>query len=390
MDEFTLRQELLNGEDSTRQFKRHLPGRSDLAKEITAFLNTRGGRMFVGVDDDGTICGVQPEDLGQVFDNAISNACSDGIRPPCGVLTENVRTGEGMVVVIEVPDGPSKPYLTSNGSLYVKRGADKRKVTEQSEFRRLLNQNTGEHADLRPVPGSSLHDLDYPALRTYYDKKFVGETLSDLDHEEELTRQLKGIRLMARDQLTIAGALLFAKRPSTLLPSFTVQAIWFKGRDRGGEDFYDSRKLEGTLQSQYEQAMAFASKWNSRVQQGSFNKNGRSEVPETVFEELLVNAFVHRDYAIQDSIKFYIFDDRIEIRSPGTLPNSLTEEEALKGIGRDRNSQMEAFAYDLMNYRGARSGLLRARKSIPGLSLINDVEGEEVTVTIPLKVNPDS
>lgn len=384
MDEFTLRQELLNGEDSTHQFKRHLPARSDLAKEIAAFLNTRGGRMFIGVDDDGTICGVPPEVLGQSFDNAISNACSDGIRPSCSVLTENVRTNEGMVVVIEVPDGPSKPYLTSNGSLYVKRGADKRKVTEQSEFRRLLNQNYGEHADLLPVPGSSLQDIDYPPLKRYYDEKFVGETLSGMDHEEELTRQLNGIRLMAGDQLTIAGALLFGKRPSILLPSFNVQAIWFKGKERAGEAYYDSRKLEGTLQSQYEQSMAFASKWNSRIQQGSFNGKGRSEVPHTVFEELLVNAFVHRDYAIQDSIKFYIFDDRIEVRSPGTLPNSLTEEEALKGIGRDRNSQIESFAYDLMNYRGARSGLLRARKAIPRIALINDVEGEEVTVTIPL------
>ena len=139
MDEYTLRQELLNGEDTTHQFKRQLPDRNDLQKEIAAFLNTRGGKMFIGVEDDGSISGIAVEELGQHFDNAISNACSDGIRPPCSVLTTNVRTDEGIVVVLEIPDGPAKPYLTSNGSLYVKRGADKRKVTEQSEFLSLIH-----------------------------------------------------------------------------------------------------------------------------------------------------------------------------------------------------------------------------------------------------------
>lgn len=145
MDEYALREELLQGEDSTRQFKRHLPDRHDLPKEIIAFLNTRGGRLIIGVEDDGSICGIPGSDLGSRFDNAISNACTTGIRPACSVLTFNIRTEEGMVVVIEVPEGDDKPYQDSNGNFYVKRGADKRRVTERSEIRRLLSSSPTIH-----------------------------------------------------------------------------------------------------------------------------------------------------------------------------------------------------------------------------------------------------
>ena len=95
---------------------------------------------------------------------------------------------------------------------------------------------------------------------------------------------------------------------------------------------------------------------------------------------------VHRDYFIHDSIKLLIFDDRIEIRSPGRLPNSLTVEAVRRGIRRDRNPVLASFAYDVMNYRGLGSGMLRVLAAIPNLEIQNDVEAEEVTVTIPLAV----
>ena len=170
-----------------------------------------------------------------------------------------------------------------------------------------------------------------------------------------------------------------------LLPAFTTKAVWFKGNDTSGTEYRDNRRFEGTLQSQYEQGMAFFHRWNARVQDGgSFNDPGRPEIPALVFEELLVNALVHRDYFIADSVKLFIFDERIEIRSPGALPNSLTEEEALRGIGRDRNPLLLSLAYQLMNYRGSRSGLKRVKAALPAVSLKNDIEAEEVVVTIPL------
>jgi ATP-dependent DNA helicase RecG len=133
--------------------------------------------------------------------------------------------------------------------------------------------------------------------------------------------------------------------------------------------------------------MAFFGRWNGRIQQEGegFNDSGRQEIPDFVFEEIIVNALVHRDYFIADSVKIFIFDNRIEVRSPGTLPNSLTEEEALRGIGRDRNPLLLSLAYQLMNYRGSRSGLKRVKAAVPTVTLVNDVEAAEVTITIPLE-----
>jgi ATP-dependent DNA helicase RecG len=382
MDEFTLREELLKHEDSTRQFKRQIDGQDHLAREIVAFLNTRGGRIFVGVEDDGTIVGVPPETVVSLA-NLISNCCSQAVNPPCSVLTFNVVTPEGTVVVIEVPDGPDKPYQDRERQFWVKKGADKRRVTERTELRRLFQGGHVTYADTSVVPGTSLADVDLDVLRAYYGKRFPSERLSE--EEPEMVRQLEGIRLMSGERLGLAAVLLFGKRPSVLLPEFTIKAVWFKGIDRGGREFHDSRMFEGTLQSQYEQGMAFLARWNGRVQDGSFNEPGAPDIPTFVFEEILTNALVHRDYFIADSVKLFIFDDRIEVRSPGTLPNSLTEDEALKGVGRDRNPLLVALAYQLMNYRGARSGLMRARAAIPNLQLTNDIEGQEVTVTIPLR-----
>ncbi len=383
MDEFTLREELLKGEDSTRQFKRQIDGQDHLAKEIVAFLNTRGGRIFVGVDDDGSIAGLSTDAV-IALANTVSNACSQNVNPPCSALTFNVSTAEGMVVVIEVPDGPDKPYQDKDKQFWVKKGPDKRRVTERTELRRLFQGGHVTYADASAIPGTSVADLDLGALRLFYEERFSGETLSD--DEEEMIRQLQGIRLMVDNQLGLAAVMLFAKRPSVLLPEFTIKAVWFKGNERGGAEYRDSRRFEGTLQSQYEQGMAFFNRWNGRVQEdgGGFNDSGKQEIPAFVFEEIIVNALVHRDYFIADSLKLFIFDDRIEVRSPGTLPNSLTEDEALRGIGRDRNPLLLSLAYQLMNYRGSRSGLKRVKAAIPNVILTNDIEAGEVTVTIPL------
>ncbi len=382
MDEFALRKELSCGEDSQRQFKRQIDNPDHLAKDIVAFLNTRGGRIYVGVVDDGTITGVPSEALGKLA-NAISNVCTGNIRPPVGVLTTNIATSDGIVVMIEVPDGWDKPYQDRNGEFWQKRGADKRRVLERSELKRLLLSGRHGYADSSPVPGTSLADLDLESLRKFYAHRYPGEELSK--DEEELTRQLQGIRLMVEQQLSLAAVLLFGKRPEMILPEFNIKMVWFKGVDRAGTEYLDSRRFEGTLQQQYGEALLFFRRWNRQVQvDPSFNAPARPEIPEMVFEELLVNALVHRDYYIADSVKLFIFDDRFEIISPGCLPNSLTEEEALRGIGRDRNPLLLFLAYDLMRYRGARSGLRRVRSAIPNVSLSNDIEAEEVTVTVPL------
>ena len=381
MDELTLREELLKGEDSTRQFKRELTSAAAFAAEAVAFLNSGGGRIFVGVEDDGSISGVSSTKLDDQS-KLIANACTHNLTPPTGVLTENVLTSEGLVIVVTVPEGADKPYQTSDGSFFVKRGADKRRVSNRSELQRMFQSAHTIYAEARPVAGSSLTDLDAAAFTTFYRAKYGGEPPGD---EASLIRELNASRLAKDESLTIAGLLLFGHQPQKLLPEFTVKAVWFAGNDRASTDYRDSRRFEGNLAALYEQTMAFLRRWNGRVPKGgSFNASGRDEVPDIVFEELVVNALVHRDYFIADSVKVFIFDNRIEIRSPGRLPNSLTVEEMLRGIRRDRNPVIQSFAYDILNYRGLGSGVLRVLKAMPGVAFSEDDAGEEIVAAIPV------
>ena len=381
MDEYELREIILRGEDQEHQFKRELPTQDALAAEIVAFLNTRGGKIFIGVDKSNNICGVTPD---QAFDNRISNACNDAVKPPCEVYTTNVQTSEGLVVVIEVPNGDNKPYQDRKNQFWKKRGTDKRRVTDRNELQRLFQDGHTTYADEIPVRGATFADLDRESIAEVFSKTTKDSYLAD-DEDRAIT-QLEGVRLLKKGVPTKAAILLFAKEPANFLSEINIKAIWFKGIDRSGHNYYDNRKLDGTLPEQYEQAIAFLRHWNPKIQEpgASFNKTSKELIPEFVFEELLVNALVHRDYFIPDSVKVYIFDDRIEIISPGALPNSLTPFEALNGVGRKRNPLLLRYAYELMQYRGASSGLARVLKACPELELHNNIEAEEVTVTIPL------
>lgn len=101
-----------------------------------------------------------------------------------------------------------------------------------------------------------------------------------------------------------------------------------------------------------------------------------------VFEELLVNALIHRDYFINDSIRLFIFDNRIEIKSPGKLPDSITENQIIRGIRRTRNVILTSFAFDVLPFRGIGSGIVRSLQAYPDIDFKNDPEGEQFTVTI--------
>jgi len=379
MDELTLREELLKGEDSTRQFKRHFNKAEEVSQELVALLNAKGGRIYVGVENDGSIYGVRPSALdpqGQL----IANAATHHVTPPAGVFTENVATSEGIVIVVSVEEGPDKPYQSSDGFFYVKRVEGNRRVTNRSELQRMFQAAHTVYAEARAVAGSGLADLDRELYARFYSEKY-GAVMPSGD--DALLQELSASRLANDGSLTLAGLMLFGSRPQLLLPEFVTKAVWFRGVDRGASDYHDNRRFEGNLAAQYEQAMGFLRRWNTRVQNGgSFNTPGDQEVPEIVFEELLTNALVHRDYFIQDSVKVFIFDDRIEIRSPGRLPNSLTVEQVRRGIRRDRNPVIQSFAYDVMNYRGLGSGILRALKAWPQLEIVEDIEGEEVVITV--------
>jgi len=384
MEEFELRSQVLLGEDSTRQFKREPSTGAKMAGEIVAFANSGGGRIFVGVEKGGDIHGMNSAEAEKVGED-MAKIAWDSVRPPFSILTQSVATSDGIVVVVEIPDGASKPYCDNKGVYWVKNGPDKRRVQSPEELARLFQLGEKLYAENQPVAVSTLEDFDRARFTRFYEAKY-SESAPDTDIDSSAyLRTLENLELVAGNRVTVAGLLLFGRRLSVLLPEMKIDAVWFKGFERSSDEWWDQRIITGTLPEQYDGGMSFLKRWNSRVQgKGSFNQAGCLAVPETVFEELLINALIHRDYFIKDSIKVFIFDDRIEIRSPGKLPNSLTVEQIRRGIRRSRNVLLASFAPDLLHYRGIGSGVLRALKSWPSISWLNDTDGEEVAATIPL------
>jgi ATP-dependent DNA helicase RecG len=386
MEEFELRSQILLGEDSTRQFKRKPSADAKMAGEIVAFANSGGGRILVGVEKDGTIAGLNGAEAEKVGED-MAKVAWDSVRPPFSILSKSIPTGDGIVVVIEIPDGASKPYCDNKGVYWVKNGPDKRRVQSPEELARLFQSGGKLYAESQVVAASTLEDFDHERFERFYEKKY-SETPPNRDEEgEAYQRTLANLELADSSRVTVAGLLLFGKRRRLpiLLPEMKIDAIWFKGIERASSEWHDQRTITGTLTEQYDEGMGFLKRWNARIQgEGSFNQTGSPEVPETVFEELLINALIHRDYFIKDSIKLFIFDDRIEIRSPGKLPNNLTVDQIRRGVRRSRNVLLASFAPDLLNFRGIGSGIVRALRFWPSISWVNDADSEEVVATIGL------
>ncbi|PPV04704.1 ATP-dependent DNA helicase RecG [Xanthomonas bromi] len=363
---------LSRGEDSRQQFKTDMNNADALAAEIVAFSNTAGGRIFIGVNDDGSVRGLSGADVARL-NMLIANVASQVVRPAVNPLTENVPHPAGTVLVLSIAEGINKPYMDKNGAIWVKNGSDKRRATSREELQRLFQQAGLVHADETPVAGLSAGDVDMPYFETFFEQQF-GEPLAQ--HNQALPQLLTNMNLMNQGQLNVAGGLLFAKSPQYALPAFIVKAVAFVGTQIEDERYIDSRDIAGKLADVFQQTLGFIVA-NTRAAQGEqgFNSQGQPEIPRIVWEELVANALIHRDYFVSAPIRVLVFADRIEIISPGHLPNNLTIENIKAGNSNMRNPILASFAAKLLPYRGLGSGLLRSLRAWPQIELIDDRAG---------------
>jgi ATP-dependent DNA helicase RecG len=289
-----------------------------------------------------------------------------------------------VVIVLTVPKGIDKPYFDKNGVIWLKVGADKRRVNSKEELRRLFQFTEQFHADELPTK-AGIEKLDKlrfrDFLRNTYKQEYP-ETLADL------TRLLQNMNLATKDgRLNLAGVLLFAEQPEWIVPQFVVKAIRYPGNEIHATDYVDTEDFSGPLPKVFEGALSFVMRNLRKVQAGrGVNAPGTSEVPETVFEELLVNALVHRDYLVSAPIRLFIFDNRIEIVSPGHLPNNLTVEKIRTGNSNIRNPILVSYiAKGLLPYHGLGSGIKRALENWPDIEFADDHDGCLFTATVHRK-----
>ena len=349
-----LREIINQGEDSKTQFKRQFNSVDAVASEIAAMLNSEGGKIIVGVSDQGEIVGVE---CLRELNQWISNACSQKIEPPASVLTVNLKVDENLVVVITVALGTEKPYAVDKTTFWVKVGADKRRATRE-ELRRLMQASGVSYADEMPLANTHLDDLDRLRFRLFYDEQY-GRQIESFNPGTE--RVLSNLKLMRNSNLTLAGLLLFGADLQRVRPQFIVKAVAFNGTSRTGTVYLDSEDIGSTLSEQFKNAMGFLRRNLHKLQNGqSFNSTGKWEVPKVALEEAVANALIHRDYFISSSIRVFVFADRVEIISPGHLPNTATIETIKAGIQIVRNPILASFAPKLgFPYQGLGTGVPR-------------------------------
>jgi len=374
------------GEDSRLQFKQTITNPESLAGDLVAFSNSKGGKILIGVSDQGIVVGLSTDDIRRL-NQLISNTATDGVRPSINPETENITVGDQLVMIVTVQEGISKPYSDKNGVFWVKSGADKRKVTSREEVQRMLQNADLVHADEVPVEGTSVSDIDLDYFSRFFEIKYDFSLDSALDKERiSLNRLLNNLGLARDTNLNLAGLMVFGRNPQRHRPAFVVKAVSFVGNDPAGKKYRDSQDIDGCLQNLYKGTMSFLTRNLQRLQgEKGFNTEGDLEVSVDALEELVVNMLLHRDYFISAPWRVMIFDNRIEIISPGSLPNNLTVENIRNGVSNIRNPIIASFATKELPYRGIGTGILRALAAVPDLELESDHDRNLFIARIPRK-----
>ena len=369
------------GESSSVQFKERLPHQDSLAQEMVAFSNTKGGLIVIGVNDKtGALNGLSFEEIQQT-NRQLVNVASQSVFPPIMITTETIDVNGNNLMVIEIQDGTNKPYKDRLGTIYMKNGSDKRRVTSNDEIARLLQSSKSLFADETPVSGTSMADVDVNSYKNFITKKYH-KAFEDLGIE--LHQSLKNLNLMKDENLTLAGLLFFSCNRSKYRPLFSVQCLSVDATTWVGNSFTDNEPtFEGSMKDVFDRTISFMDRNLKKIPTGkTFNSHTVWEIPYEVFEEIIVNALIHRDYFINSTIKIFIFSDRVEIISPGKLPNSLTLDNMKSGISIARNPILQTIAQHVLPYKGLGTGVARAISIYPDIAFENDVENERFKVTI--------
>lgn len=339
-----------NGENSGVEFKRDVIQNHELAEELVAFSNFEGGIVLLGVEDDGSISGTTRADT-EMF---VMNACRDKIRPaliPFYEVVKDVEPGKN-VAVVRVSRGfdVHTRWHNNRNVYYVRVGTQSREPTPE-ELARLFQQRGAVRAELRPVSGATLADLDLRRLKNYFVHVRRQDVPAD-DDESAWKALLFNTEIMVEDGITVSGILLFGRNPNRFLPQAGIDAAAFPGLSKD----YAARErsaLRGPMTpllndadeiveaGLVEQALAFTTRniaVAGQLEEGGARREETYAYPMEAVREAVVNALVHRDYLLSSTdIELSIYEDRLEIVSPGRLPNGITPTRMLTGCRAARN-----------------------------------------------------
>lgn len=326
------------GKESARlEFKKEIPTKQQVIKTIVAFCNHFGGKLIVGVEDNGTICGVDESKIDSLIDSlnqSIFQSCTPTILP--SIYSQRFDTK--LVIIIEVTQGMNRPYFVSslgmNDGVFIRAGANTMKA-DAAIINELNFLNKGFSADEKPVYSASIENLDSEKFKQHLDS--WRKTYQQGAIQEQLIQYKLIVHEHQKIYPTIAGLLLFGKESDRYLPEAFIICSHFKGTS--GREVVSTIDATGSL---LEQAATCINWIQSRLNHsfsidGAASRHQTLEIPEEAIREIVINAIVHRDYNINAPIKIAIYDDRIEIFSPGGFPGPLDTEHLEMGITYIRN-----------------------------------------------------
>ena len=372
-----LKSELLeiiaNRENSGIEFKRDDIRPEQLAKEVVALANFQGGKILLGVEDDGSISGLQRDNT----EEWVMNVFRDKIHPMILPFYEELQMdAQRRVAVVSFPQGISKPYVIRHHGreeIYIRMGTTSQRASREQQAR--LHALGGMlHAELMPVPGTSLQSLDAARLENY-----LRDIIRDLelpDTPQEWEKRLLGLGFLIDGQdnqifCTIAGLLLFGINPRRFLKQSGLRVMVFEGMDKEYQALLDDI-LEGPLVGRWKISdsgkklidTGLIEKFMDCV--GPFISQEASEIDEDLrrkktwfypldaVREIVVNALAHRDWTRFVDIEIGVYADRFEVISPGALQNTMTIEKMIAGQRSPRNILiMEVLRdYGYVDFRG--------------------------------------
>ena len=392
------------GEVSGVQFKERILDKYDIACELVAFSNSHGGKLVVGIKDKTGETNALSYSEVQETTNLLSDIASENVVPSILIKIDTVEVEDGNLVVATVKEGLNKPYHDNKGIVWVKNGADKRKVFDNAELAEMMTDCGSFAPDEAGVRDATVNDLDATTIKQFLGNRFdrvlekkglTGDAFNEASLDmicsaiakgHDCEKILRNLRFIRPDgSLTVAAMLLFGKYTQRWLPMMTAKCICFAGNSVGSKVFRDKvndADMEGNLLHQYDTIMDFFTRNLHNVQVGDeFNSMGKLEIPYTSLVEFTVNSLVHRSLNMKAPVRIFIFDNRVEIHSPGALPNGLTIDDIKAGTSMPRNMFLFNNAIYLLPYTGVGSGITRALDEDINVTFMNNDKAQEFVIT---------
>lgn len=382
---------IAGGEDSFTEFKRPQVSNRDLAKELCAFSNSAGGRVLIGVDDDGSIVGSEGWDEERIMSDARTL-----LDPPIVPGYQRIVLQQGKeIVVVSADQGIEKPYAVGGGEgkrYFIRVGSTSREASRE-ELIRMTQASGAVAGDLRPVIRATVKDLDDELLAA----RFAGRRTIQwdaLNETERLDVLINGGILHPETQgPTVAGLLCCGRAPQERLPHAAVTCVSYPGVVAERE-LLDRAEIRGRIDQQVRESVAFIERnlRNPSMVSGLTREDAPRPSRESL-RELIANAIAHRHYGIAGPTQARVYADRVEVMSPGGLPNGVTPAAMRVGVSVRRNEFLVQHLESLGFVDAVGRGVVLLLEEAAGLGLpeptIETPEGFVVVTLFLRAVNRD-